>query len=87
MNPKELKSILADYESHLNDPLDTDDPKVAAVKAAIARLPEAERRIFVLHIDGYSFRELAKILKVSRETLRVYYGKTLQKIRKELNTK
>ena len=50
MKLNELKNILADYESHMNDPMDTDDPRVAAVKAAIARLSEAERRVFVLHV-------------------------------------
>lgn len=84
MNPKKLKSILADYESHLGDPLDTDEPRVAAVKRIIDGLPRAERTVFLLHVDGYSFREMEKLLKVSREPLRKYYNAILDKIRNEL---
>lgn len=86
ITPKELAAILADYESRDGDPMDTDNSRVAAVKRAIARLSKGERTVFVLHIDGVSFRELSKMLNVSRETIRRYYEKTLENIRKELES-
>lgn len=86
IKPKELKAIMADYESRSGDPLDPDEKRVAAVKCAISKLPLAERTVFILHIDGYSFRTLATMLNVSRETLRKYYGETLEKIKREVES-
>ncbi|MBR0083059.1 MAG: hypothetical protein IJP93_03145 [Bacteroidales bacterium] len=87
MNPNELKAILKDYESHIGDPLDVDSPRVAAVKQAIDRLPQPERIIFILHIDGLSFRELGILLKVSKKTVWKYYNNILANIRRELKEK
>lgn len=87
IKPNELKAILADYESHAGDPMDADDPKVAQVKKALASLSQAQRTVFILHVDGYTFRQLSTMFNVSRETIRVYYNKTLEIIRNTINTK
>ena len=56
------------------------------VQEALARLPEAQRRTFVLHVEGgLSYREVADALKISIGTVmsRLYYAR--QKLKGFLN--
>lgn len=49
-----------------------------ALDAALAQLPEAQRRAFVLHVDGgLSYREVADIMKISIGTVmsRLFYAR------------
>lgn len=49
-----------------------------ALDAALALLPEAQRRTFVLHVDaGLSYREVAEVMKISIGTVmsRLYYAR------------
>jgi RNA polymerase sigma-70 factor, ECF subfamily len=49
-----------------------------ALDAALAELPEAQRRTFVLHIDaGLSYREIADVMKISIGTVmsRLFYAR------------
>jgi RNA polymerase sigma-70 factor, ECF subfamily len=50
----------------------------AALDAALAELPEAQRRTFVLHVDGgLSYREVADVMKISIGTVmsRLFYAR------------
>jgi RNA polymerase sigma-70 factor (ECF subfamily) len=49
-----------------------------ALDAALAELPEAQRRTFVLHVDGgLSYREVAAVMKISIGTVmsRLFYAR------------
>ena len=49
-----------------------------ALDAALAQLPEAQRRTFVLHVDGgLSYREVAELMKISIGTVmsRLFYAR------------
>jgi RNA polymerase sigma-70 factor, ECF subfamily len=49
-----------------------------ALDAALAELPEAQRRTFVLHVDGgLSYREIAEVMKISIGTVmsRLFYAR------------
>jgi len=49
-----------------------------AIDAALARLPEAQRQTFVLHVDGgLTYREVAETLKISIGTVmsRLFYAR------------
>jgi len=49
-----------------------------ALDAALAELPDAQRRTFVLHVDGgLSYREVAEVMKISVGTVmsRLFYAR------------
>ena len=59
-----------------------------ALDAALAELPEAQRRTFVLHVDGgLSYREVAAIMKISIGTVmsRLFYAR--QKLKGMLSSR
>lgn len=58
------------------------------IEAALARLPEAQRQTFVLHVDGeLSYREVAATLGISMGTVmsRLYYAR--QKLKTMLSVR
>jgi RNA polymerase sigma-70 factor (ECF subfamily) len=59
-----------------------------ALDAALAELPEAQRRTFVLHVDaGLSYREVAEVMRISIGTVmsRLFYAR--QKLKGLLATR
>jgi RNA polymerase sigma-70 factor (ECF subfamily) len=80
----------AALEAELDTPVSSLDPGRDLERAdqrrllmdALARLPEAQRRTFVLHVDGdLSYREVADVLEISIGTVmsRLFYAR--QKLR------
>lgn len=57
----DIKKIIAEYKP--NALIDTDD--TLALKTAIERLPEADRRILILYADLGSIRKVAMMLNTS----------------------
>jgi RNA polymerase sigma-70 factor, ECF subfamily len=77
-------------DSENMQPFEADDPSLGLERAdlrhlltkALATLPEAQRRTFVLHADaGLSYREVAEVMGISIGTVmsRLYYAR--QKLR------
>jgi RNA polymerase sigma-70 factor (ECF subfamily) len=56
---------------------------VAAVRAAIARLPDRCRLVFTLHREqGLTYHEVAQVLGISPRTVEVQIGRALKSLRK-----
>jgi RNA polymerase sigma factor (sigma-70 family) len=58
---------------------------IAAVRQAIARLPDRCRLIFTLHREqGLTYNEVAEVLRISPRTVEVQIGRALKALRKGL---
>ena len=72
----DIKKIMAEYAP---DPLnDTDD--TLALKTAIERLPEADRRILILYADLGSIRKVAMMLDTTYYYVQLKLKEIKQKI-------
>lgn len=72
----DIKKIMAEYAP---DPLnDTDD--TLALKTAIERLPEADRRILILYADLGSIRKVAMVLDTTYYYVQLKLKEIKQKI-------
>lgn len=72
---------LDDYEELLQSPYSYDPVKID-VERAMAKLPQAEREIITLHINGgLKFREIASALDMPLGTITWKYQKALGKLR------
>jgi RNA polymerase sigma-70 factor (ECF subfamily) len=56
-------------------------PIVEQLYAAIHALPPAKRALIVLHLDGFSYREIAEVVGISESNV----GVSLNRIKKELS--
>lgn len=71
-------------------PLDTFDlpedtvlkEQVAHLKALIAMLPAADRRLINLYLDGFSSDEIARLLGISQTNVTTRIGRIKEKLRK-----
>ena len=71
--PEKMNAFNADMHAELRDALDR----------ALTALPEAQRRTFVLHVDGgLSYREVADALDISIGTVmsRLFYARQRLKL-------
>jgi RNA polymerase sigma-70 factor (ECF subfamily) len=95
---RELLSLDAPRDEHneLAHPVVADDPAAGLQRAdlrrllqeALAQLPDAQQRTFVLHADGgLSYREVAEVLEISIGTVmsRLFYAR--QKLRAWLSAR
>lgn len=73
------KRISPEYE-HDPDVFCPDPPRVRRVKAAIERLPEADKVIIRLYAELGSLRKLGAMLGVGRDTM----GKEVRRIRADI---
>jgi transposase-like protein len=71
--------IRPEYE-HDPDCFCPDNPRVRRVKAAIERLPDADKVIIRLYAELGSLRKLAGLLGVGRDTM----GREVRRIRTEI---
>ncbi|MEP6619126.1 MAG: RNA polymerase sigma-70 factor [bacterium] len=61
------------------------DEVIAAVRAAVERLPDRCRLVFTLHREqGLSYREVAAVMDISPKTVDVQMGRALKALRKSL---
>ena len=59
--------------------------RIAAVRAAIARLPEGCRMVLTLHREqGMTYREIADVLGISQKTVDAQMGRAFKALRKYL---
>ena len=59
--------------------------RIAAVRAAIARLPEGSRMVLTLHREqGMTYREIADVLGISPKTVDAQMGRAFKSLRKYL---
>lgn len=79
ITPTELRAIIRDYLTAGTDTFQYDDEE-QALFSNVHRLGEAERIILFLYAELASERELAKVLKTSRTTVR----KILRNIRSKI---
>jgi RNA polymerase sigma-70 factor, ECF subfamily len=67
------------FESSIDPLLEVEQAELRqAVDAALAELPEVQRRTFVLHVDGgLSYREIASVMRISIGTVmsRLFYAR------------
>ena len=55
---------------------------IEAVQAAVQKLPERAREVYVLHrTDGFTYKEIAKIMGISVKTVESQMSRALQKLR------
>jgi len=59
-----------------------------AIAAALARLPERQRAVFVLsHVEGHTSREVSALTGLNESTVRVHLFRAIRKLRALLGTK
>lgn len=79
----DLKSTVSFFKE--NDPLEIKELELK-IKKAIDDLPDACRNIFILNrFNGMKYKEIAKELDISVNTVEVQMGRALQKLRLSLN--
>jgi RNA polymerase sigma-70 factor, ECF subfamily len=62
------------------------DDDLGRVRALVARLGERDREIFMLvHWDGFSLAEVARLQRVNPATVRSRYNRALQRLRADLS--
>lgn len=80
-----------DYEDNIEDSLDLIDEDITNISLdeiikIIQELPEGKRVIFNLYVfEGYSHKEIAKLLNISENTSKAQYCKAKNYIIKKLN--
>jgi len=81
-------SLLARFLPSQDDPLRELEQKEvrSRLDAAVARLPEKQRAVFVLRFyDGLSYEEISQVLKTSVGGLKANYHHALNKLRLSMN--
>lgn len=78
-----MEALLSEYAA----PAEDDDLMHEIRRIVASELTEAERRVFILHAEGWSYRELAPLLGVSKSAVGGYYNAVRRKIRAALARK
>ena len=61
---------------------------IKAIWEAVDRMPERRRMVFYLHRkNGFKYKEIAKILSISRKTVENHMGQALKFLRSEIDLK
>lgn len=63
---------------------DEDDARVRRCKAALRRLPDSDRRLFILYADTGSVRKLSQTLGVSKSTVQNRVSEIRRKLKKSM---
>lgn len=63
---------------------DEDDARVRRCKAALRRLSESDRRLFILYADTGSVRKLSHTLGVSKSTVQNRVSEIRRKLKKSM---
>ena len=63
---------------------DEDDARVRHCKAALRRLSDSDRRLFILYADSGSVRKLSHILGVSKSTVQNRVSEIRRKLKKSM---
>ena len=63
---------------------DEDDARVRCCKAALRRLPDSDRRLFILYADTGSVRKLSQTLGVSKSTVQNRVSEIRRKLKKSM---
>ena len=63
---------------------DEDDARVRRCKAALRRLSDADRRLFILYADTGSVRKLSQMLGVSKSTVQNRVSEIRRKLKKSM---
>lgn len=79
IDKEQLKKIMADYK-YDDDIMNEDDERVAKIKYAISKLPEADKVIFILQTDIQSQRKVGNLLGVSHTAI----GKECKRIKEKI---
>ena len=61
ITPKEIKDVLKEYE-YDSDIMNDEDPRVLAIKEALAQVPPADKIMFCMYLELGSSRRLGKFL-------------------------
>lgn len=80
----ECKRILRRVRREYTVQSEEDDDRTLAVKEALCKLPADEQAIFILHTEIGSYRELSKILGVSRTAIHNRVKEITEKIKNNL---
>lgn len=85
LNEEKAAALLDD---HPNDDSSDDHLTVAAIKDAVARLPDGYRMVFSLYLfEGYDHIEIAQILNISEATSKSQFSRAKQKLREMLSSR
>ena len=64
------------------------DPRIIKIEKAIQRLPEGEKKVFVLHdVEGFTHEEIGEILDISQGTSKSQLHKARKKLQEMLKGK
>lgn len=63
---------------------DEDDARVRRCKAALRRLSDSDRRLFILYADTGSVRKLSQMLRVSKSTVQNRVSEIRRKLKKSM---
>ena len=93
-NTFEHKKVVDKYQESLSQPGKSSSPlfelEVSEFKAelekAIERLPDKQREVFLMHrLDGYKYKEIANLLKISQKAVEKRMSQALVTLRKLCN--
>lgn len=76
----EFDETAQDFAVHPDEHASQQERRVELLYAALAALPEADRSLALLHLDGLNYREIAEILGITENNV----GVKLNRVRKRL---
>lgn len=85
-NRKDRADSIEDHERIAEEP-DQSDPRLEIVYHEIRQLPQAERALILLQLDGFSYREIAETLGLTESNVGVRLNRIRTKLAEQLKGK
>lgn len=85
-NRKGQTDSLEDHDRIADEPTET-DPRLEIVYHEIRQLPQAERALILLQLDGFSYREIAQTLGLTESNVGVRLNRIRTKLAEQLKGK
>lgn len=79
-----LRLLDEEYYTACKGVFDEDDTRVRRCKAALRKLSDSDRRLFILYADTGSVRKLSQMLGVSKSTVQNRVSEIRSKLKKSM---
>ena len=76
-------NLLGDADAVLLQPKTPVDPRLESLFKQLAELPELDRALVLMQLDGFSYREMAEVLGISQSNV----GVRITRVKKSLSEK